>query len=153
MTTVTRPSPADVAQLLEDLFGRDVEVTEVTATPTISHTGVVVFDDDAPAYLCSGDIEAVANLGGALSLVPPAGVADMVAETCVSAMVEENFYEVLNIGSSLFNLAGSDHVRLATMHPAGDVPAPAAELLTGSSWVLAVTPRGYATGHLVFHHA
>ena len=153
MGTITRPAPSDLADLLGDLFDKPATVVDHDGAAIDHRVGVFVFDDGSPAYLCSGDLVAVAALGGALSMIPPGGVEAMVEDGAATQMAEENFYEVLNIASSLFNLAGSDHVRLTTMHAPDDLPEEVAALRDAPSWTLAATPAGYPTGLLTFRHA
>lgn len=153
MTThaTTLPATKDVRDLLESLLGRDVEVKEGPAwNPGAEKVLVAEFVDDEGALIvaCYVDMSGGAFIGAAMGLLPKGGAEDMAKEGALSATVNENLYETLNIAASLFNLPGWPHVKITTMHAPGATPAHISELLARPTGRLdlAINVSGYGPG-------
>lgn len=109
------PKDSDVAELIESLVGRQPKVTG-GALPDNEVAIVATYLDREGQLECvvATDIALGAYCGAALALIPKGGAQDCVDEGELSSSLKENFHEVLNIMSSLFNTTeGSRHVRLA----------------------------------------
>ena len=149
------PNPKDVKDMLEGLLGRDVTVGigKPVASGQDEPTCIGVFVDDRTTMLglCIVDLPLSGAMGGALGLMPPGGVEDMVAEKDLSKMVLDNVYEVVNILSALLNVEGAPHAKLYVLHLPGevlpnDVAAQAAAL--GNRLDLDVEVAGYGKGSM-----
>lgn len=153
MALSTLPPVKDVRDLLCDLLGRDVEVKDGPAwiPPAGEKIIVAEFHDDDGNLATLGlvDLSAGAFIGAAMGLLPPGGAQDMVKEGALSATVNENLYETLNIACSLFNTPGQPHVRIATMHaPGAALPDAVAEVVQRPTGRLdlAIKVTGYGDG-------
>jgi hypothetical protein len=147
------PAVNGVRVLWEQLLGRDVTVTPANAAPSGAMT-VAEFCDDRGRLrvLAVADLALTVWAGCALGLIPPGGAEDQIAEGSASASALDNFHEVLNVSTSLFNQDGP-HVRLTTLHaPGADLPAELAELArrSGDRRDLTVEIARYGTGRLSF---
>ena len=77
----------------------------------------------------------------------------MVAEKSPSPDVLANFYEVLNIASSLFNRDNLPHVRITTLTGPGEAltePAAGVSRKLVERLDLDISIKGYGTGRLAF---
>lgn len=155
MTVAALPSPKHVRDLLADLLGR--EVTVGTGTPVASTrarpAAIAVFVDDKMRTLAVSllDLPLCGATGGALGLLPVAGVNEMVEAKDLSETLLENLYEVVNILSVLFNVPGAPHAKLHKLYAPGeplppDVRAYACAL--GFRIDLDVAVAGYGNGRL-----
>ncbi|MSP25833.1 MAG: hypothetical protein EXR75_11865 [Myxococcales bacterium] len=112
------PLPDDIARLIGELLGR--AVTGRAALTPYPEARAAVFalyaDKDGgfgAAIAC--DLATGAMLGAALSMVPPARVAEAVACGELDLTMIENVREVLNVGSGLFNYSGTGHQSAAQL--------------------------------------
>lgn len=149
------PVPIEVRELLDDLLARRVSVETCApfAPGPYRPATIGVYVDDSllvRALLCL-DLPLSAYAGAAIGLVPPAVAAEAVADAALTPLLQENLGEVLNIAVTLFNVPGSDHLRLHAVHPAGPPPPPdvhAQALTLGRRTDLAVSVAGYGDGVL-----
>jgi hypothetical protein len=127
-TLESRPLPgrAAVRNLVEDLVGRPVELSDGDPVPAHPTNVVAVYVDDMLGLAAAlvVDLPGAARLGSALGLLPPSGVDDAVDEDRLSDLLQENCYEVLNVLAAALNVAGVPHVRLYEMY-GPDAPLPA----------------------------
>jgi hypothetical protein len=144
-------APMPVRVMLGDLVGRDVDVTPGQPVTGRACVAVFVTDHLQMAGLALLDLPLSAYLGGALALLPPGGVADMVEEKDLSTLVVENVHEVLNVLAGIFNVPGACHVRLFRVYSPGE-PLPQdirdAAAMHGARLDLAVAVAGYGKGAL-----
>jgi hypothetical protein len=140
-----------VRVMFSDLVGRDVTVSPGEPVTAAACVAVYVTDRLTMAGLALLDLPLSAYVGGALALLPPGGVADMVEEKDLSPLVLENVQEVANILAGLFNAPGAAHVKLYQVYAPGealpaDIRAAAGDLLRRLD--LAVSVPGYGAGAL-----
>lgn len=158
MTTTTLPHPKAVRDMLEEMLGRDVEVAPATEplSPTekdLVSVGVYVDDSLGTAAVVVADLALSAFAGASIGLVPKGAAEDCVDERELTPMIRDNFYEVLNIVSALFNLPGHPHTRLYAMHAVGEIPPSdisARIRALGARLDLTVKVAGYGAGRLSF---
>jgi len=148
------PSAFEVRELFAGLLGRDIEWTTGTS-PVDPIEGAVVgaYVNDA------GEVRAVVVLdiplavwaGSAIALLPHSGAESSIKTGLISAAQFENVAEILNVASSMFNRAGSPHLRLdAPYAPREKLPDDVAK------WVLepanrldgTVAIQGYGGGNI-----
>jgi hypothetical protein len=149
------PTTKEIRDLLAGLLGR-----ETTLAPTAPYAprpeeaaSVAVYVDDqlriTALVVC--DLRLSAYAAAALGLVPAGGAEDAIAEGRLPDTLAENLYEVLNVGASLFNAPGAEHLRLYELHPAGPALPPAVRiqaLTLGRREDLTVEIAGYGSGRL-----
>ena len=151
MTTRTLPAPFPVRNMISDLIGREVDVAPGDHVTGAASVAVYVTDSKKMAGLALLDVPLSAYLGGALALLPPGGVADMVEENDLSTLVVENVFEVANVLAGIFNTPGASHVRLARLYePRETLPTEVRDAATmyGARLDLVVSIAGYGKGAL-----
>lgn len=132
------PDSKPIRDLFQDLLGRSISISEMTepVVPTARRAccvGLYVDDSRETKALVAADLDLAARAGAALGLVPPAGADAAIENRELPAALYDNFHEVMNILSSLFNLDDSRaHVKLQTVYQPGSViPTNAAMQLRG----------------------
>ncbi len=115
------PRPDDEEDLFEMLIGRKVTAKRQVDQPAPTGLGVVgVYVDDElePAVLVYADFKLVIGAGGALSMVPVGAVEDAIDEKEIPKNLFDNFSEILNVSSSLFNdkRHNAKRVKLGSAH-------------------------------------
>jgi hypothetical protein len=153
--TVVLPDTKAVKDMLSGLVGKPVSVTPgAPVTPTAKDpvsVAVYVSPTMAVNALCVMDLPLAAWTGGALALLPPGGVQDVVEEDGeLTAMLTEALHEVVNVLSALFNVPGAPHSKLhASYAPGDDLPGDVAGMLAAFNRLdLAVEVPGYGKGRL-----
>jgi hypothetical protein len=159
MTTAVTHLPVayQVRTLLEELFGRPVEVKPGPPwAPLGGERGTfALYVDDRLAVRAVGvcDLPFSAYAGAAIGLVPAATAEAAVADGALDASTQENLYEVLNICAALYNVEGAPHMKLHdVLHVGADV-APQVQALSavlGRRLDLSVDITGYGTGRISF---
>lgn len=121
-----RPAPLHNAealgQILTDTIGKAVTVKKI-ALPNLSNMtslGLYNNDDGSIAYVVLLDLSAAANLGVALTWIPPGAADDMVDDGELSPLAKDNVVEVLNICTRLVHDINGAHVKCTTFHVKGD---------------------------------
>ncbi|SFU06616.1 hypothetical protein SAMN05660657_05307 [Geodermatophilus amargosae] len=153
--TVQLPDAKAVKDMLSGLVGKPVAVTPgAPVTPTEKDpvsVAVYVSPSMAVNALCVMDLPLSAWTGGALALLPPGGVQDVVEEDGeLTAMLTEALHEVVNVLSALFNVPGAPHSKLHQLYaPGDDLPGDVAGMLAVFNRLdLAVEVSGYGKGRL-----
>ncbi len=153
--TVVLPDAKTVKDMLSGLVGKPVGVAPgAPVTPTGKDpvsVAVYVSPTMAVNALCVMDLPLAAWTGGALALLPPGGVQDVVEEDGeLTAMLTEALHEVVNVLSALFNVPGAPHSKLhASYAPGDDLPGDIAGMLAAFNRLdLAVDVPGYGKGRL-----
>lgn len=147
------PSRHSVRNLIEDLVGRDVQLSD-GLPPESKNTNVVavyVTDRLAVSAIAVVDFECAARLGGSLAMVPRGGVDDAIKDRDFTSALKDNCYEVLNVLSAVFNVPNAPHVRLYQMFGPGD-PIPgdigAMAATVGTRMDVKLDIAGYGSGKL-----
>jgi hypothetical protein len=153
--TVVLPDAKAVKDMLSGLVGKPVGVAPgAPVTPTDRDpvsVAVYVSPTMAVNALCVMDLPLAAWTGGALALLPPGGVQDVVEEDGeLTGMLTEALHEVVNVLSALFNVPGAPHSKLhASYAPGDDLPGDIAGMLVAFNRLdLAVDVPGYGKGRL-----
>ena len=130
------PAPAHLREMLSDLMGREVTI-ERTKTVDLgaSRPGALAdyaADTGLIGVVCIADLALTNALGAALTMVAPSAVEEAIARHEMDPPTIENFKEVVNVMTTLFNTEHTTHVKFRNVHklPA-DLPSETA-LLVGS---------------------
>jgi hypothetical protein len=159
MTTAAThlPVPYQVRTLLEELFGRPVDVKPCAPwAPLNGEPGTfALYVDDSYVVRALGvcDVRFSAYAGAAIGLMPPSAAETAVKERVLDRMAQENLYEVLNICAALYNVEGAAHMKLHQVHHVGASVAPQVQALSavlGRRLDLMVEITGYGKGRLSF---
>lgn len=152
----TLPTRQAVRETFEMLMGRGVKsgdgtrVTLDLTTGPIS-VGTIIDDHGFLSAVFAADLPLAVFAGACLGLLPAGGAEDTVAEKELTETINENFYEVLNILSGVFNIEGAPHVRLGEVYT-DPAAMPPAVLLTVKSLThredVFIDIAGYGTGNL-----
>lgn len=132
------PDPKPIKDLFESLLGRDVAIS-ISAEPVVPTArraccvGLYLHDNADVGALVAADLELSARAGAALGLVPKAGADSAIENRELPAALYDNFFEVMNILSSLFNEGQpQDHLKLSSVcQPGSVIPTNAAKMLRG----------------------
>lgn len=154
--TTSLPTRQSVRETFEMLMGRPVKagdgdrVTFDLTSGAIS-VGTILDDQNRLVAVVCADLPLTVFAGACLGLLPPGGAEDMVDDKELTATVRENFYEVLNVLSSTFNVEGAAHVRLGEVH-IDPTALPPLALMTVKSLSrredLRIEVGGYGAGNL-----
>ena len=112
--------------MLEDLLGRDVQVT--LADPVVagdlpdSVIAVYVGPNTQLAAVLGLSLPLAAYAGAALGLLPAGTAEDSIEDKLLSPMLGENIRELCNIFSVLLNPEDAPHVRLHQVFEPGQKP-------------------------------
>jgi len=147
------PSRHAVRSVIEGLVGRDVQLNDCDLIPGKPSNLVAAYvtDNMQVTVAIVVDIECAARLGGALGMLPKAGVEEAILELDMSGLLRDNCYEVLNVLAAVFNVENAPHVRLYGLYgPLGGVPGDVLALtqVIGSRMDLRLDIAGYGEGHL-----
>ncbi|MCZ7527728.1 MAG: hypothetical protein M5U14_15910 [Acidimicrobiia bacterium] len=156
-TKYPMPIQEAVRDLLMDLVGRGVAVSKgeppELEDDTVAVVADYVTDDDAVGVVCLVDLPLAAAVGGALTMVPAAVVNESVRKNRFEEeMLLENYGEVANIMTRLFNSADTPHLRWRSTYVLPtELPADVKALSEKPSArrCFDVTVEGYGDGKLV----
>lgn len=151
MTTL--PDAKETAKLLTSILRRNVKVVAIKPVPAKELLAGGHYLDGQKALVggCFADKALINYAGGALSLIPADAAEDNLKLDGLDEIVQENFAEVLNIFSRLFDLANKSRIVLG---PTEFPPAPrsaASESMLGATAQRAdfdVTIDGYGKGRM-----
>lgn len=108
------PEAPKVADMLSMVLGVQAAAKN-GASPDASglnHVAIYVNREDETVATCACNLPTAAALGCALSMIPPGGAEGMVEDGELSKMATDNFYEMMNIFSSLLMNDKSAHLKL-----------------------------------------
>ena len=147
------PNRHSVRNTIQDLIGRDVDLSDGLPPETKSTNVVAVYVTDklATSAVAIVDLECAARMGGSLGMVPRMVVDEAIKARELPTTLEENCYEVLNVLAAVFNLPNAPHVRLYQMYgPNAALPPDIASLggMVGSRMDVELKIAGYGTGLL-----
>lgn len=146
------PNTETIADLLEMIFGEDINVSDSSAVEfDDKHIATFLDPDDNLVAICACDKEFVAYSGAALSMIPADVANEMIGGGKLSDAVEANFYEVMNICSKLMMSDRSSHLRLKEVsQPGASNDAVAALESNGKKLGFGVDIPRYGKGALNF---
>lgn len=156
LPTTSLPTRQSVRETFEMLMGRPVQVGDgdrvtLDLTTGAISVGEILDDQNRLVAVVAADLPLTVHAGACLGVLPAGGAEDMVADKELTAPIRENFYEVLNVLSSTFNVEGAAHVRLGEVHTDPAVMSPLA-LITLKSLSrrddLRIDIGGYGAGNL-----
>lgn len=114
------PSAEAVARLFGDLIGKDVPVERCKAFALAPRSGataaVFLTDQKAVGAVLILEIGASAAAGAALTSMPTTAVEEQVVAAKLSETLLENFREVMNIGSQLFQGTNAPRVAFSGLY-------------------------------------
>ncbi len=151
-TACVTPSVDGLVSLLEMVFGEPPEVSELEDAETAGWYGAsFITDDDVLISGCVCDPKFVAYSGAALSMIPGDVVDEMLAENDLSKSIVDNFYEIMNICSTLLMSDNSEHLRLDKTFEPSDVAAALEPIMSeGDTCFFAVDVPKYGKGTIGF---
>ena len=146
-----KPEEKKLTEMLSMILGVDAvaKIATALAGPAPEYVAIYVNREDEVVATCSCALPTVASLGSALSMIPPGGAKGMVEDNEVSKMATENFYEVMNIFSSLLMNDKSAHLKLAEVVRDSEKQLKADG---GEEVAFTVQLGAYGAGELVFHY-
>lgn len=126
------PDESSASKLLAAALRREVKMTK-SKPPTSAEVpiaGAFVDGENKLIGACLVDLPLAVYAGAALSLIPVYAARDSIKAKELEDFMQENFTEVLNICSRLFDIDASRRVRLsATSFPPAGYPAELAGLV------------------------
>jgi len=156
-TNFPMPGQDKVRDVLADLMGRTVTVARTGAVPVEvdgpSPAALADFEADGGriGVLCVADLRLTNALGAALTMVAPAAVDEAVERLRIDDPTFDNFREVVNVLTSVFNTSDTPHVKFHDVHrlPA-ELPAETVQLLDAplGRRDFDVSVEDYGTGRL-----
>jgi hypothetical protein len=132
MSTIALPASLAIRNLLEDLLGRDVTVSNADplVADALKRTVVAVYVDSSTkmSAVIGLELSLAAYAGAALGLMPAGGAQDCIEDGVLSPVLAENVTELCNVLTSLLNREGSPHLKLYKVYlppeqPPNDVQA------------------------------
>ena len=146
-----KPDANKLTEMLSMILGVDAVAKAATAFagPAPEYVATYVNRDDEIVATCACALPTAASLGCALSMIPAGGAKSMVEDDEISKTATDNFYEVMNIFSSLLMNDKSAHLKLA------DVTRDSGKQLKaegGEEVVFTVQLGAYGAGELVFNY-
>jgi len=118
------PSAPDIRSYLVMMYDNiAVEPgTPVDADAAGTLVGCYLDDDDKAVAACVCDIEFAAFASSALTMIPPGGAEDAVANKALEPGMAANFHELMNIFSRFFITENTPHLRLSVSCPVSEAP-------------------------------
>lgn len=143
------PEAGGLADVLTLMLGDDVAVVpSAERCEEADHHGVFVNAAGDVVARVSCALPTAAALGCALSMIPPAGAEGMVEDQGLSPGASANFYEVMNMLSSLFMDDRSSHLKLTAVQTGA---APQLSTASERSGAYSLDLGRYGHGLLDFH--
>jgi len=148
------PPNKDIRDLLEGMLGRDVALepsaTTLSSSDTVGSLVATYCDDDGRTRAVLGwSVEAGAQVGAAIGLIPAPLAKEMAAEQFLRLDIADNLAEVSNVMAALFDLPGNPHVRMKDRYcPAASAPPELTSFLYSNPdrVDLDITVKGYGSG-------
>lgn len=154
-TTAALPHAKSVRDLLEDLLGRDVDVSP--SQPLVpgpkEPCAIAVYVDHGvrTSAVVSFDLALAAYTGASIGLIPRGGAQACIEDRELSPMVRDNLAEVLNVFAALFHSASGTPLRLYGYYEPGELPptdVSAFVRTVGRRLDISVKIGGYGAGRL-----
>lgn len=152
---VSLPNEDELREIIVGLLDRRTIVHRnwgEFAAPSAGEVALFVDDDGELAALSWADVGFAAASAAALALVPVDKVQTALQENRLDDMLRDNYYEVINILSSLLNANPERHVRLTTTHRIGEDVPPGVEARAAGARAHSfnVEIDGYGSGEVHF---
>ena len=155
-TTFPMPIQEVVRDLLMDLVGRGVSIDKTSAleieVDTVGAVADYVADDESVGVVMITDLALAASLGASLTMMPATVVKESLRKNRFEEeMLLENFEEVANIMTRLFNTHDTPHLKWNTVHALpGEIPEAVSALMEKPTARrdFAVLIEGYGDGRL-----
>jgi hypothetical protein len=156
-TNFPMPGQDRVRDVLADLMGRTVTVARTEAAPLeVDGPGPAALadyeaDGGSIGVLCVADVRLANALGAALTMIAPAAVDEAVENLRIDDPTIDNFREVVNVLTSLFNTTSTPHVKFREVHRLpSQLPAETVQLLEAPRGRrdFDVSVEDYGTGRL-----
>ncbi len=154
-TTYPMPIQEAIRDVISDLLGKGVAVDKTSPLEleendfaVVSH---LISDDGRLAAVLVADLALVANLGAALTLVPVIVAQESVKKNRLEEeMLLENYGEIVNVMSRLFNTASTPHVRYVSTIMIAEISPEIAALRESyaARRTFAIKVEGYGEGRL-----
>lgn len=111
------PQEEQLKEMLEMFVGEDAHTNTIDDADVEEYSFFAryVNPDGGLAAACLADFPAAVALGSSLSMIGAGGIEDMLADKSLSDTANENFYEVMNMFSSLFMDNTTAHLKLTTV--------------------------------------
>jgi hypothetical protein len=138
-TKYPMPIQEAIRDLLMDLVGRGVSIDKTDRLQIEDDTVVAIADfvgdDGEVGVALIADLALAAALGASLTMMPATVVKESLRRNRFEEeMLLENFEEVANIMTRLFNTHDTPHLRWNTVHPLpGEIPEPVGALIAAPS--------------------
>ncbi len=131
MPSYNLPDSDQLASMLTNLFGRDVAVKEGAPLPeTKNPVGIYRSAEGQIGVVCICDMHFANFTGAALSLIPAGMAKENARKGSIPDNIRENFYEILNICSSLFRTPLRSRISLNDVEYNGATVAEAKAILS-----------------------
>ncbi len=116
------PEENGLKEMLDMIIGDDAALTpaDPCAAEDLSFFARYVDPDGALVAACVADFPSAVALGASLSMIGAGGIDDMLADKKLSETANDNFYEVMNMFSSLFMDDATSHLKLTTVDDASE---------------------------------
>lgn len=150
-TSFDIPSNSSVSEMLAMLYGADIDA--VSADDSVADGSYVArFIDDSGALVgaCICDPQFIGFSGAALSMIPKGGAEDMIEENDFSTTIMENFYEVMNICTTLLMTSSQNHLKLDNTLPYADAVDELAILDSSSVVSFSIEIPKYGKGKMIY---
>ena len=119
-TSQDMPQPGQITQLISELTGAAVtsqEGTPLTVTPGVALSVAEVVDDTGSVTIVLvSDLQLTCHVGAALTMLQRDTAESWIEDGRIDETIEENYREVLNVLTSVFNQSGGLHFRLQEHH-------------------------------------
>lgn len=114
MSEAAAPTLNAVRDTIEMLTGRDVDLalSDDTSDGPGYASEFISYKTEAAAVVCSVDIELAAGLGAILAMMPPGIAKEQASEGELSGSLLDNYLEVINVMTGMFDQPGHPGVRL-----------------------------------------
>ncbi len=121
--------------------------SRLTPAPNVM-TAVYTGDNGSPAVACVCELALAAYAGAALTAIPPGAVKEAVAANNIELDMSDNFREILNICSHLFNDISTEHVALLEVSYGTELGAAVKASASKSEFLVEIP--GYGGGRMLF---
>ena len=117
-TNFPMPSADHFREVLGDLTGRGVSLARAGKAELGQAGALAEYRDEAGALgvVCVADLRLTNALGAALTMVSPALVEDAIAKQTIDQPTIDNFREVVNVMTNLFNTDHTPHLKFRDLH-------------------------------------